>query len=102
MRERTGSPGEHCESSGEIKDEVIWAYGEEEREGCSDKSNGLPSDGEKKERKAARDGEMERWGENKVKECGVREDAPDRKSWRGIVATNPSEGRGLWQRRRFS
>ena len=38
--------GEHCESSGEIKDEV--ACGEEGREGCGEKSNGLPSDREKK------------------------------------------------------
>ena len=25
------SPGEHCESSGEIKDEIVWACGEEGR-----------------------------------------------------------------------
>ena len=40
--------GKYCESSGEIKDEVVWACGEEGREGCGEKSNGLPSDGEKK------------------------------------------------------
>ena len=42
------SPGEQCESSGEIKDEVVWACGEEGKDGCSEKSNGFPSDGEKK------------------------------------------------------
>ena len=30
------SPGEHCESSGEIKDKVVWAYDKEGREGCSE------------------------------------------------------------------
>ena len=48
VRERTGMQEEHCESSGEIKDEVVWACGEEGREGYDEKNNGLPSDGEKK------------------------------------------------------
>ena len=42
------SPGKHCEISKVIKDKVVWACGEEGREGCSEKSNGLFSDREKK------------------------------------------------------
>ena len=40
------------------------------------------------------------WVEARMKELGVgREDALDRKRWRGIIAADPSgEGRGWWQR----
>ena len=90
VRERNRSPGEHCESSGEIKDEVVWACGEKGREGCNEKSNGLPSDGERNRGRLG-------WGGNKVE--GVRCEK------RGCAGQKKVEGhssrRPLWGEKRL-